>query len=440
MKRSFLLFLMVSSIASAQEQAPPRLLTLAECMEMAYRRNPSIRIADARLRGAEAKARETSNALLPQLKLSSRVAQLSAVDEFTIQIPFGQTQTIFPSITHTYSARLSLQQPIFTGFRLAKSAEMAEYQKHVAREEKSRDESELRLNVALTYWGVYRAIKVEQAIAQTVAQLAERVREVRNFAEQGLLTEGDVLKVEAQLSDVHLKHLEARSNIRLTSMALNSIIGLSLETDLLPSDQPDPPEESLGRSENLSSLIQKAKQARPELKAMEHRKAMGMAGVTAARGAWFPQIALSANYDYARPNQRVIPPKDRWNGTWDVGLSMQWNVWDWFTTYAQANQAEAALEQTQASISQLEDVVALDVAQQYYRKEEARMKISVAENGVRQATESHRIASEKFKQGLLSNIEMLDAETALLQARIAHTQAAVDYVVTKERLRKAVGF
>jgi outer membrane protein TolC len=413
-------------------------LTLAECVSRSLQQHPSLMASEARLLAAEGKYREVRSAVLPQLRLSSRAALLSSVEEFAITLPVVGRQTLFPVITRNYSARLSLQQPLFAGFRLAKSLDIAEDQVGAATEDLVRDRAELELNVTVAYWHLYRARKLEEALAQSVAQLTERLREVRNFADQGLATEGDVLKVQAQRSDVKLQHVEAQSGIRLAAMALNSMIGMPLDMETIPADTPSVAASGHGE-QTLAKLIGLAKRGRPELRAMTHRQSMSEAGVSAARGGWFPQVMLTAGYDYSRPNPRVIPPKDTWEGTWDVGLSLQWNLWDWSATSAQTTQAEAALAQTQASRIQLEDVVALDVAQNYFKQREALEKIAVAEDGLKQATESHRMTSEKFKQGLVTNADMLDAETALLQARISFTNALIDHALAMARLSRAIG-
>lgn len=412
-------------------------LTLAEAIGRAADQHPTLKMAQARILAAEAKYTEARSAVLPQLRLSSRAVLLSSVEEFAITLPVIGRQTLFPVVTHNYSARLSLQQPLFTGFRLAKSIDIADYQVSAASEEFARDRSELELNVTVAYWNLYRARKLEEVLAQSVTQLNERLREIRNFADQGLATEGDVLKVQAQRSDVQLRHVEAQSGIRLAAMVLNSMIGVALETHTIPVDTPVV---AVRQSiDDLATLMKKARMERPELKAMVHRHSMSKAGVVAARGGWFPQVMVSAGYDYARPNPRIIPPKDRWEGSWDVGVSLQWNLWDWLATSAQTTQAEAMLAQTQATLAQLEDAVALEVAQQYFKQMEAREKISVAEDGLNQATESHRMTSEKFKQGLVTNAEMLDAETALMQARISFTNAMIDHALATARLNRAVG-
>ena len=244
-----------------------------------------------------------------------------------------------------------------------------------------------------------------------------------------------------QLSDVKVKQLEAQNEIRLASMALNSLMRNSLEAEIVPSDSP-----AISQStsialltENLSQLQTYAREHRPELKSMQLRRDMSSAGVTAAKGGWYPQIYFAADYDYARPNQRIIPPKDQWDGSWDIGVTLQWNIWDWYATGHQTAQAEAALRQSEAGITQLNDAVTLDVARQYFNSQTAKEKVDVAFGGMEQAQESYRMTLEKYKNGVTSNTEMLDAEIALLQAKLTHTQAIVDCTLALARLKKAVG-
>ena len=337
--------------------------------------------------------------------------------------------------------RLSLQQPLFTGFKLQKNHEMAELNASATREELTKDQSDLVLNVITAYWNFYRAMKVEEVIRQSVEQMSEHLKDVKNLSQQGMATDADVMKVQVQLSDVKVKQLEARNAIRLTSMSLNSLMRNSLETEIAPVDTPAISQSASGTllNEHLSKLQILALERRPELKSMQLRRDMSSAGVTAAKGGWYPQIFFAADYDYARPNQRIIPPKDQWDGTWDIGVTVQWNIWDWYATRYQTAQAEAALRQSEASITQLNDAVTLDVAQQYFNAQTAKEKVDVAFGGMEQAQESYRMTSEKYKNGLTSNTEMLDAELALLQAKLTHTQALVDCTLAFVRLKKAVG-
>jgi outer membrane protein TolC len=442
MKTPLLFFLVFLTSPMAAQQQVQR-VRLADCIAQALGKNPSLEISQAKVQAAEARSSEVSTALLPQLKFSGRAAELSSIDPFGIKLgpPVNISMILFPSITENYSVRLSLQQPLFTGFKLMKNLEMAELNANATREDLTKEQSDIVLDVITAYWNFYRAIKVEEVIHQSVEQMSEHVKDAKNLSQQGMATDADVMKVQVQLSDVNVKQLEARNAIRLASMELNSLIKNPLETELMPSDTPAISQGDSTRllAEKISELQTVAREHRPELKSMQLRRDMNSAGVTAAKGGWYPQLYFAANYDYARPNQRIIPPKDQWDGTWDVGVTLQWNIWDWYTTGHQTAQAEAALRQSEAGITQLSDAIMLDVAQQYFNAQTAKEKVVVAFGGMEQAQESYRMTSEKYKHGMNSSTEMLDAETALLQAKLTHTQAIVDCTLALARLKKAIG-
>jgi outer membrane protein len=224
-------------------------------------------------------------------------------------------------------------------------------------------------------------------------------------------------------------------------MALNSILGNSLDLQVMPSDTPTIFQRTYVPvlHEDLQALQRRARDHRPELKSMQIRRDMNSAGVSAAKGNWYPQIFLIANYDYAKPNQRVVPPKDRWDRSWEVGVTLQWSIWDWLATYHQTVQAQAVLRQTEAGMTQLNDAVTLDVAQQYFNAQTAKEKVDVTYGGMQQAQESYRMTSERYKSGITSNTDMLDAEIALLQAKLTHTQSVVDCTLALARLKRAIG-
>ena len=446
LKFIFSIILIFGQISAQQVGQPIR---LADCISQALGKNPALQISQAKVDAAEARSSEVTTALLPQLKFNGRISELSSVDN-TIALslplppPVGQISTkmnLFPSITENYSMRLTLQQPIFTGFKLMRSQEMAKLNATAAHEDLTKDQSDLVLNVITAYWTLYRSVKVEEVIRQSVEQMLEHLKDINNLEKQGLATGADVMKVQAQVSDVKVKHIEARNAIRLAMMALNSIIGNSLDIQVMPSDTP---KVFLARdnaliNEDLKVLQQNAYEHRAEMRSMKLRQEMNRAGLSAAKGGWYPQLFFVANYDYSRPNQRIIPPKDRWDGTWDLGVTFQWNLWDWYATGYQTTQSEASLRQTEAGAVQLKDAVTLEVAQQYFNVQKAMEQVDVASDGVMQAQESFRMTSEKFKNGVASNTELLDAETVLLQAKLTHTQAEVERTLALSRLKRAVG-
>jgi outer membrane protein len=134
-----------------------------------------------------------------------------------------------------------------------------------------------------------------------------------------------------------------------------------------------------------------------------------------------------------------MPAQDVFHGTWDVGLSVSFDLWNGGLTKSQTEQARAQLAQARDVRKQLEDLAVLEVTQSRLALAQAREKIRVAGAAVGQAEENLRAFRDRFRQGVALNSEVLDAEVMLLQARLARTQAAIDLVLAQARLEKALG-
>jgi outer membrane protein len=356
------------------------------------------------------------------------------VPEF--KIPFPGVPTIFPYIPNTYTARASLQQPLFTGWKLQGAADNASYQAEASRSDVAKDRAELVFNIRSAYWGLFRAKEVHRLADENVTQVTAHLKDIENLSNQGLATNIDVLKVKVQLSNSRILQSDAANNVRVAAIVFNSTIGIALDTKVgiaspLTSSAKDFPE--------LETILKSAFQQRPDVLALESRVKAADAGIVAAAGGWFPQIFLTGNYYYSRPNQRILPSKDEFKDTWDFGISLQFDLWNNLTTMHQTNQAKAQYEQTKDVLATLRDGITLEVMQSYLNYQQAKERIHLAELSVEQANESYRITAEKFKTGLATSSELLDAEVALLHSKLQFTQSLVDHELAQARLEKAIG-
>jgi outer membrane protein TolC len=172
---------------------------------------------------------------------------------------------------------------------------------------------------------------------------------------------------------------------------------------------------------------------------MDYKVKASEKGITLAKSDWYPQIFLAGEYNYAKPNQRLLPTKNEFYGTWDVSVGLSLSLWNWGATIDKTDQAEAQYEQANDGLKTLKDAVTLEVTQDYYNLIKASEKVMVSEETVNQAEENYRVTDDRFKQGITLNSELLDAETALKQARTNYTQALVDYELAKAQIEKATG-
>lgn len=420
--------------ARAEDARP---LTVDEAVAMGLSYSKGLKATSERAEGAEAKARENDSLGLPSLKFGGTYTRLSKVPPFEIDLAFlGLGRFIInPTLLNAYNMQVTLQQPLFTGFQLSGLAELGHLQAKAAREDVRRDESDVALSVRTAYWTVYKAKDIKRVVDESVGLVEAHLKDVRNFYDQGLASQNDVLKVQVQLASVQSLQLQASNGITLSMMALNSLIGLPVETEIsLLSSVAGPASEQ----EPLPFLINRALERRPELKALGFQVQAAQAGVKIAKSGWYPQLYLVGNFYVQRPNQRILPIEDKFKNTWDLSLALSFDLWNWNRTKNQARQAKALLAQAENGAAQLKDGIVLEVSQNYFALEQQKMAIKLTADTVTQAEENFRVTGNRFKAGLALNSDLLDAEVALLQAKIGYSQALVDSEVLRAKLAKSV--
>jgi outer membrane protein len=102
-------------------------------------------------------------------------------------------------------------------------------------------------------------------------------------------------------------------------------------------------------------------------------------------------------------------------------------------------QAEAALRQNELQERQLKENVVLEVSRATLNFATAKEKLSVADLAVAQASENLRILSDKYRTGLATSTELLDAEVALVSAQTQQSGAQVEAAIARAMLTRAVG-
>jgi outer membrane protein len=148
---------------------------------------------------------------------------------------------------------------------------------------------------------------------------------------------------------------------------------------------------------------------------------------------------MTGNYYYSNPNARYQPLTDQWNDTWDVGVTLSWDIWDWGLTSSKTTQAEELSVQTQALLEKLNDNIEVEVYQNYLNLFKSKEKVNVSKLSLEQASENYRITSEKYREQLATSTDLIDAEVSELRAATNLTTSLIEYNVAKVRLEKAVG-
>ncbi len=433
--RKFLYLLMLSVMVSLAPASAQEKMTIEQAIDIGIKNSKTLNISSQKVLASKAKTKELRTSLLPALKLSASYTRLSEVDPFAISMG-ATTLNITSSILNNYSAKLSLVQPLFMGNKITAGIDAADYSLDASNEDYSKDREDLVLNIKSSYWTLYKAVEMKKVLDENVAQIQAHVADAKNMMAQGMMTRNDVLKIEVQLSDIKYKQADANNAVQLSSIALNNVLGIPLTTNVTVGSGIEVKEFN---NNDLANLLSTSYSVRPELRAADLRSKAGEAGVTAAQSGWYPQLNLVGNYTYARPNSRIFPTKDQFDGTWDVSLALSYDLWNWNATSYQTQQAEAQLLQAKDAYSLAKDAVTLEVTQNFLNVNQAKEKIAIAKLAQEQAEENFRVTGEKFKQGLALSSELIDAEVAYLQAKTNYTTSVVDYELALARLQKSVG-
>jgi len=436
MKKNIIAIIMISSMMFAQQKLS---LTVEQAVQTGLENSKALKSSQFKVVAAEAKTSEAGAAGLPLLKLNAAYTKLSDIPASSIPNfinPSLPPIVLSPSIVDNYTMRATVQQPLFTGGKISGAKDISEYSYEATKEDFKKDKSDLIYNIKSAYWNLFRANEFKKMVDENVGQIKLHATDAENMMKQGLLTNNDLLKVQVQLSDALVRQIDAKNNVTLSMIALNNTLGLPLTTEIEILSQLQTGNSS---SADINTLIKKAVENRPEILGMNARLKMSESNLSIARSGWYPQIFLVGNYNYLNPNQRIFPAKAEFKGTWDVSVSLSYDLWNWNTSGSQSTQAEAQLSQTEQALSQLKDGISLEVTQSYLTVNQTNERAAVARKGVEQAEENYRVTNERYKKGLNVNSDLLDAEVALLQAKLNYTQSLIDYELSNARFARSIG-
>ena len=152
-----------------------------------------------------------------------------------------------------------------------------------------------------------------------------------------------------------------------------------------------------------------------------------------------PQVNVVAGVDYANPNARVFPRRDAWQEFWDVGVQVNWNVFDFGRTKAQVAELQSAVTASRERVAEFDAVVAADIEQRLLDISSATVMVTAARDAVRSATEARRVVADRFAAGVATSTDILVAQVAQLEAELQLTRSLSSMRLAQARMQRTVG-
>jgi outer membrane protein TolC len=118
---------------------------------------------------------------------------------------------------------------------------------------------------------------------------------------------------------------------------------------------------------------------------------------------------------------------------------MSWNIFDNNVTEAQVQQAKASMRKAEQKLYETQETIQLDVRKAYLNLLAAEQNIHTTKVAVDQAQEDYKIAQVRYSAGVGTNLDVMDAESKLIQTQTTYITALYNYNTNKAALDQAMG-
>ena len=399
-----------------------RVLSLAQCIEIALERNPETRESWQRTRAAAAGVGQARSAYLPS-------ADFTAGANRSDPVFLDSRQQTGPS--NTFDAGFGVRYLLFDGGARSAGLKGAEAELLGADFQHNATLQNVALNVEEAYDRLLADKALKRVADQTVRQTQYHVDIARARHENGLVARSDVLKAATEKADADLLLVRARSQVRIARGQLANAMGLKPSTSFKVAELPLNARQRAFA--DIKRLMAEASTKRPELRAALAKVEADRARLNTAKARYWPQVTL--NTDYGWRDRTFVPTRAEWS----LGVGISWSLFDGFNREYSIRRAKSDLAGTIAEHERVLRGVELEVWTAYAQLIEAGQAIEAARALVASAEESARAEEGEYKNGTASIVEVTDAQTARTTANVRLVQARLDWYTAMARLERAVG-
>lgn len=407
-------------------------LDLEETIQRALLTNPSVKIAEYNRKAAKADYSAAKGARGISISLSHESGRGGYDDNHILRDAAGRILSNDKQIGNTHSNSITASLPIFTGGELQGQIGQAKanYRSMLSAEEQAYNE--MKETATTGYFNMLNATNMKALRQESVDRLQAHLDNVIAQYNVGIVARADVLRSEVELANAQQNYITASNEYDVAEATLNNIIGTPLGTTLLLKDrlQYEPYEN------DMAYCLAYSEQHRPELKQAEYAIDSAEAALVVARSGHMPKVYANASNNWGG-NGSDWPGDDDEN--WSVGVTASMNVFDSGVTWSKIHAAQENLAKAKESQRQIKDNVELEVRTDYLNLREAEKRITTTQVAVASAEEDYHIAVVRYQAGVGTNIDVMDAQEALTQAKTNYYQALYNYNTSKAALNTSMG-
>jgi outer membrane protein TolC len=289
-------------------------------------------------------------------------------------------------------------------------------------------------NVTQAYFGLLAAQKMARLAEESQQMALSHQKQVQAMLKAGVVTKADLLRTDVQVANSEVTLTQAKNGVELAKDALNNALGNDLENPVTVQE-----EGFTGKVASLPAykeLLNQAYANRPDWEQFQLSTAISEDTVKVYQAEYLPTVLLSAS---TGKTITEYPTFRSDVNSWRVTGAGSWTLFDGLGRENRIKEAAANLDAQRATEEQIRNGIALEVRDALLSLKATLDTIGSTQKAVDSAQESYHVSSTRYQSGVGTNLEVIDAQVALNQARVNNLQALFNVEIAKAKINKVVG-
>ncbi len=425
-----IIILHVTNIVNGQgtEKASSDSLSLKNVIERVVATYPSVKVAEEAINNADSRIGLAKTGYNPVVDMAAIYTNLGPVAE--LSMPSFGTFQLYPA--NNYSASINYQQLVYDFGRTRQNIELENENKAINEQTLEQVKQKLSLYAVNNFYTLVflqAAIKIKD---EQLKVLNEHLQYVEKMMTTGSATEYEVLTTKVKISTVESQKVDLTAAITVQQTSMNSLLGNDPRTNPVVKNELTA-EFPLIETDSILSyafhnrdevIINKKKTSLAELKY----------GMTKLQNK--PMLSFVAS---GGMKNGYIPDLYKITPNYVVGLGIKIPIFDGMKNKYNLLQAQSAI----TSLSYESDYTKRNISNEVYEAEAymiaAGKKVSQFELQLSQALKAYSLAETSFKSGMITNLDLLDANTSVSESSLLLLKARIDYAASVYKLKAALG-
>lgn len=421
--------------ARAQEEL---VLDVDTAVRLAMERDEQLQMTRQDLQRADQQVREAWSGGLPQLNASVGYTRNWRRPSQIYETRQGR-QTFTVGANNDAVGDVTLSQALFTGGRVRSAVAAARHTRLETEQAGRAARQDVTLAVQSAFCDLLLARDLHNVRSLTLSRSRSILGQVQALRRAGRVSDYDLLRAEVQVSAFESDSIRSDNAVHLAEVSLKNVVGLDLATPLRIAGGFRTESPLLGQQ--LSVLQEMGVAHRPELQQLDRQLDARRSQVGLARAGLFPTVGASVagQAQFHSNAGKDVVKQEEWRKSWDTGVLVSVPVFDGMRSRAQVAQAQVDVRQTQLRRQQTVRQVQLEVTQAWLDLREADERLKAQQATAQEAEKGLQVAESRYTGGTGMQLETLDAQLALVQARTEWAGAQRDRSMAITRLERAVG-